>query len=182
VVGRTGPGRGCGEATAGAQGRRRRQHRRPDRGGLGRHIPPGQRVNEQVDINIVVATGLPFEDRVTTVAALARAGYADRMVLSHDASCYSDFYGESYKTALLPRWNYTHITDDVLPALRQHGWSRERQRSGRPRPRPSRQLAIDRPARNRDRPDRAAGLHESPRQRVEHDVGPAVHDRGEDSG
>jgi hypothetical protein len=97
-----------------------------------------------VDINIVVATGLPFEDRVTTVAALARAGYADRMVLSHDASCYSDFYGESYKTALLPRWNYTHITDDVLPALRQHGWSRERQRSGRPRPRPSRQLAIDR--------------------------------------
>ena len=64
---------------------------------------------------------LPFEDRVTTVAALAKAGYADRMVLSHDASCYSDFYSESYKTALLPRWNYTHITDDVLPALREHG-------------------------------------------------------------
>jgi len=64
---------------------------------------------------------LPFEDRVTTVAALARAGYADRMVLAHDASCYSDFYSESYKTALLPRWNYTHITDDVLPALREHG-------------------------------------------------------------
>jgi hypothetical protein len=34
---------------------------------------------------------LPFEDRVTTVAALAKAGYADRMVLAHDASCYSDF-------------------------------------------------------------------------------------------
>lgn len=64
---------------------------------------------------------LPFEDRVTTVAALAKAGYADRMMLSHDAACYSDFYSESYKTALLPRWNYTHITDDVLPALREHG-------------------------------------------------------------
>ena len=25
------------------------------------------------------------------------------------------------QTALLPRWNYTHITDDVLPALREHG-------------------------------------------------------------
>ena len=64
---------------------------------------------------------LPFEDRVTTVAALAKAGYADRMVLAHDACCYSDFYSESHKTALLPRWNYTHITDDVLPALREHG-------------------------------------------------------------
>jgi phosphotriesterase-related protein len=64
---------------------------------------------------------LPFEDRITTVAALAKAGYADWMVLAHDASCYSDFYGESYKSALLPRWNYTHIADDVLPALREHG-------------------------------------------------------------
>ena len=27
----------------------------------------------------------------------------------------------SYKAALLPRWNYTHITDDVLPTLREHG-------------------------------------------------------------
>jgi phosphotriesterase-related protein len=60
---------------------------------------------------------LPLEDRVTTVAALAKAGYGDQMVLAHDASCYSDIY----KTALLPRWNYTHIIDDVLPALREHG-------------------------------------------------------------
>ena len=52
--------------------------------GLGRYIPRIQRINAQVDINIVVATGI----------------------------C---------KTALLPRWNYTHITDDVLPALRGHG-------------------------------------------------------------
>lgn len=57
----------------------------------------------------------------TTVAALAKVGYADRMVLAHDASCCRDFYSESYKTALLPRWNYTHITDDVLSALREHG-------------------------------------------------------------
>jgi phosphotriesterase-related protein len=28
--------------------------------------------------------------RVTTIAALCREGYADRMVLSHDANCYSD--------------------------------------------------------------------------------------------
>ena len=64
---------------------------------------------------------LPFEDRVNTVAALAKAGYADRMVLAHDASCYSDFYSEANKTALLPKWHYTHISDDVVPALRERG-------------------------------------------------------------
>ena len=64
---------------------------------------------------------LPFEDRVNTVAALAREGYADRMVLSHDASCYSDFYSEEIRMAILPRWGYTHISDDVLPALRERG-------------------------------------------------------------
>jgi predicted metal-dependent phosphotriesterase family hydrolase len=47
--------------------------------------------------------------------------YERHCVDLNDASCYSDFYSESYKTALLPRWNYTHITDDVLPALREHG-------------------------------------------------------------
>ena len=76
-VGRTGPGRGCGEATAGAQGRRRRQHRRPDRGGLARYIPRVQRVNEQVDINIIVATGLYTFDGdpalSSTTAARARS-------------------------------------------------------------------------------------------------------------
>jgi phosphotriesterase-related protein len=64
---------------------------------------------------------LPFEDRVNTVAALATAGYADRMVLAHDASCYSDFYSAANRAALLPKWNYTHITDDVLPAMRERG-------------------------------------------------------------
>jgi predicted metal-dependent phosphotriesterase family hydrolase len=109
--------------------------------GLRRCIPRIQRINAQVDINIVVATGIytyyeaPIQFHFTGpgrlfdvsepmvelfVAALAKAGYADRMVLAHDASCYSDFYGESYKTALLPRWIYTHIADDVLPALREH--------------------------------------------------------------
>ena len=55
---------GAVRQTAGAQGRRRRQHRRPDRGGLGRSIPRVQRVNEQVDINIIVATGLYTLDEI----------------------------------------------------------------------------------------------------------------------
>ena len=64
---------------------------------------------------------LPFEDRVNTVAALARDGYTDRMVLAHDSSCYSDFYPEQRRMTLLPNWNLVHISDDVLPALRERG-------------------------------------------------------------
>ena len=64
---------------------------------------------------------LPFEDRVSTVAALVRDGYADRMVLSHDSACYSDLYLEQPRMALLPKWTLVHISDDVLPALRERG-------------------------------------------------------------
>jgi len=64
----------------------------------------------------------PFEGRVATVAELCRRGYAERMVLSHDASCVS----HSVPPELLDqprwtRWRYTHISDDVLPALRKAG-------------------------------------------------------------
>lgn len=63
----------------------------------------------------------PFEDRVNTVAGMATAGYASQMVLAHDASCYSDFYPEAAIGVALPNWKYTHIFDDVLPALRERG-------------------------------------------------------------
>jgi phosphotriesterase-related protein len=64
---------------------------------------------------------LPFEDRVATVAALCAEGYAERMVLSHDASCFTHNFDVEKKRELLPRWVYTHLHDDVLPALRERG-------------------------------------------------------------
>jgi phosphotriesterase-related protein len=64
---------------------------------------------------------LSFEDRVTTVARLCAAGYADRMILSHDYSCYLDLFGDDVRTAHFPNWSYTHICDHVLPALTQRG-------------------------------------------------------------
>ncbi|MCO1657070.1 phosphotriesterase-related protein [Pseudonocardia sp. S2-4] len=64
---------------------------------------------------------LPFEDRVATVAALCAEGYAERMVLSHDASCFTHNFDVAKKRELLPRWVYTHLHDDVLPALRERG-------------------------------------------------------------
>ncbi|MBF6439776.1 phosphotriesterase family protein [Nocardia cyriacigeorgica] len=64
---------------------------------------------------------LPFEERVATVAALAERGYAEKMVLAHDAACFIDWFSEEGKAAAVPNWNFTHISDDVLPALRARG-------------------------------------------------------------
>jgi phosphotriesterase-related protein len=64
---------------------------------------------------------LPFEQRVDTVAELARRGYADRMVLSHDASCHIDWFPQEVIPVFAPSWHYLHLFDDVLPALRERG-------------------------------------------------------------
>ena len=42
------------------------------------------------------------------------------MVLSHDTMCYIDWYPEEMRAAL-PDYNYLHIPDDVVPALRAAG-------------------------------------------------------------
>lgn len=63
----------------------------------------------------------PFKDRVGTVAALCERGYAESMVLSHDACCYSDWFTEGSIPRFAPAWHFGHIFDDVLPALRERG-------------------------------------------------------------
>lgn len=71
----------------------------------------------------------PTADRVATIAALCAEGYADRIVLAHDASCYMDFFpGEDAQAMLqevVPNWHFQHISEDVLPALRENGVSEE---------------------------------------------------------
>ena len=66
---------------------------------------------------------LSFEERVATVVALCARGYADRLVLSHDAACYNDTLPWDMLPAVMPNWHYLHITRDVVPALRAHGIS-----------------------------------------------------------
>jgi phosphotriesterase-related protein len=63
---------------------------------------------------------LPFEDRVNTVAQMCERGYADKMVLSHDAACFMDWVPEELLPAL-PNWHYLHIHNDVIPALKDRG-------------------------------------------------------------
>lgn len=68
-----------------------------------------------------IDTILPFEDRVNTVARLCERGHVNRLVLSHDASCFMDWVPERMIPAMLPRWNYLHIHNDVIPALKKCG-------------------------------------------------------------
>ena len=62
-----------------------------------------------------------FEDRVATVAAMCERGYADRMVLSHDAACHIDWFPAGVVPRFAPAWHFEHLFDDVLPALRERG-------------------------------------------------------------
>ena len=57
------------------------------------------------------------EQRADVIAELCRRGYADRIVLSHDAACYIDWFPHDAARA----GNYTFIHEFVLPALTERG-------------------------------------------------------------
>ncbi|TWH02681.1 phosphotriesterase-related protein [Nocardioides sp. J9] len=61
------------------------------------------------------------ERRIDVIVELVRRGYAESIVLSHDAHCFMDFVPEDQLVAALPNWNYVHIPRDVLPALLEKG-------------------------------------------------------------
>ncbi len=61
-----------------------------------------------------------FDKRCDIVVEMCRRGYADRMVLSHDAACYIDWIDPNV-ISMMDQWHYLHIGDDVLPYLREHG-------------------------------------------------------------
>lgn len=72
-----------------------------------------------------IDTIVSFEDRVDTVAEMCKRGHAGKMVLSHDAACYNHWLPERPLPAMLPRWHYLHIHNDVIPALKQKGVTEE---------------------------------------------------------
>lgn len=59
--------------------------------------------------------------RVQTVVALLERGYADRMVLSHDAAFYSHVTPPSWRAANAPRWRMDTIPRRIVPALLDAG-------------------------------------------------------------
>jgi len=68
---------------------------------------------------------LPTAKRVEVVARLCAEGYAGKMVLSHDANCWTDMLSEEGKRKTRPLWHYNHISDDILPAVRKAGVSED---------------------------------------------------------
>jgi phosphotriesterase-related protein len=61
-----------------------------------------------------------FRQRSDLVAEMCRRGYAGRMVLAHDTCCYIDWFGPGTLDDL-KNWHYLHVSQDVLPYLREHG-------------------------------------------------------------
>ena len=66
--------------------------------------------------------GITLEERVDAVARLCARGYAERIVLSHDAMCFVDWFPRSMMDAS-SNWRWTYISDEVLPVMRARGIS-----------------------------------------------------------
>jgi phosphotriesterase-related protein len=64
---------------------------------------------------------LPTARRVEVVAELCRRGYADRLVLSHDAACHNDALRASDMAKAAPDHHYRFLLDTVVPLLREAG-------------------------------------------------------------
>ena len=75
---------------------------------------------DRFGINLAVT----FEARADVVVELCRRGYAESMVLSQDAACYIDWIDPGV-VELMPQWRYTHISQEVLPYLLEHGVTQE---------------------------------------------------------
>jgi phosphotriesterase-related protein len=64
--------------------------------------------------------GITLEERVDAVARLCERGYAERLVLSHDAMCFVDWFPRAVMDTS-SEWRWTYISDTVLPALTARG-------------------------------------------------------------
>jgi phosphotriesterase-related protein len=67
-------------------------------------------------------SGFTLEERVDAVVRLCERGYAERIVLSHDAMCFVDWFPRPMLDALQD-WRWTHIPTEVLPVMRERGVS-----------------------------------------------------------
>jgi phosphotriesterase-related protein len=55
--------------------------------------------------------------------ALLRLGYADRLILSHDAAVFSHVTPPAWRASMAPRWHMETIPRHILPMLRDGGAS-----------------------------------------------------------
>jgi len=68
---------------------------------------------------------LSDEARIDTLLALLRLGYAEKMVLSHDAAFFSRVTPPSWRAAHVPHWHMENIPRRVVPRLLAEGASED---------------------------------------------------------
>jgi phosphotriesterase-related protein len=68
---------------------------------------------------------ISVEQRIRTVKSMCDRGLADKMVISHDAVCWSDIFSDEYRAAALPDWNITYISATVIPMMLKAGISQD---------------------------------------------------------
>lgn len=64
---------------------------------------------------------VPLDAQLDTLARLCERGYADRIMLSHDAASFMDWFTAAEIAFGLPDWRYTYIHEGVLPGLKDRG-------------------------------------------------------------
>jgi len=64
---------------------------------------------------------LPDATRMDVVATLCAEGYADRLLLSQDASCWNDRMPMAEMARLRPDWHHHRIVEDIVPGLLERG-------------------------------------------------------------
>ena len=64
-------------------------------------------------------------ERINTIAERVRRGYGDRLTLSHDGCCWSDFFPTvAHYNSAMPQHHYLQICNDVIPVLLEKGITR----------------------------------------------------------
>lgn len=71
---------------------------------------------------------LPDVQRIAVVVRLCAEGFADRLMLSHDTNCWSDRDINLPDDPLRRNWNYFHLHQHIIPALRAGGVTEEQVR------------------------------------------------------
>jgi phosphotriesterase-related protein len=64
---------------------------------------------------------LPGEQRIANIVRLIGEGLAERLTLSHDASCHIDWFPPGVREQIAPEWEFSYIPTHVVPALRAAG-------------------------------------------------------------
>lgn len=68
---------------------------------------------------------LTTEERIDVLVALCERGFIDHVVISQDASCHCNWYSSQTMARVNPRWHHLHLINDVVPALRERGFTTE---------------------------------------------------------